>query len=69
MSVASTPPEVERTRLRRVMRASVAEVKSVGAENGSWVALSDAIVTCKSCKKCVRKMMLKVEVKEVEVIF
>jgi len=51
------------------MRASVAEVKSVGAENGSWVALSDAIVTCKSCKKCVRKMMLKVEVKEVEVIF
>jgi len=51
------------------MRVSVTEVKSVGAENGSWVALSDAIVTCKSCKKCVRKMMLKVEVKEVEVTF
>ena len=42
--VASTPEEVERTLLRRVMRASVEDAKRVCAEKGSWVALSDDIV-------------------------
>lgn len=45
MRVASTPVDVERTFERRAMRASVLGFMSEWAVKGSWVALSEAMVS------------------------
>lgn len=43
--VESTPEDVERTFERRVIHSSVLELKRGGIETGSWVVLSEAIIS------------------------